>query len=123
MTILSPIPARRSAIPLKIRLPNQYTVRTGATIATQDTPETSISLAIQTQKGVDVNFTGSELTLSLDDFSDRILEPAMSVLAANIEADAMSMANDVYQLEAGDGGAGTSAAALVLKGRCALASA
>jgi hypothetical protein len=37
------------------------------------------------------------LTLSLQDFSERILEPAMSVLAANIEADALSMALDVYQ--------------------------
>jgi hypothetical protein len=35
--------------------------------------------------------------LSLQDFSERILEPAMSVLAANIEADALTMALDVYQ--------------------------
>lgn len=101
---------------LKIRLPNQYTVRTGATISTQDTPESSVSLQIATQKGVDVNFTSNELTLSLDDFSSRILEPAMAVLAANIEADAMNMAKDVYQLEAGDGGGGTAAAAITFKG-------
>jgi hypothetical protein len=35
--------------------------------------------------------------LSLDDFADRILEPAMAVLAANMEADALTMALDVYQ--------------------------
>ena len=35
--------------------------------------------------------------MSLDDFSKRILDPAMSVLAANIEADALSMMLDVYQ--------------------------
>ena len=34
--------------------------------------------------------------MSMDDFSDRILDPAMSVLAANIEADAYSMYKDVY---------------------------
>lgn len=101
---------------LKIRLPNQYTVRTGATIQTQDTPETSTTLTVNTQAGVDVNFSSNELTLSLDDFSDRILAPAMSVLAANIEADAMNMVKDVYQLEAGDGGGGTSAAAIAFKG-------
>ena len=49
-----------------------------------------------TQKGVDLNFTSVDLTLSLDDFGKRILDPAMSVLAANIEADAMSMYKDVY---------------------------
>ncbi len=82
---------------LKIRLPNEYTVRTGANISTQATTETSTTLSMATQKGVDTTFSTSELTLSLQDFSERILEPAMSVLAANIEADALSMALDVYQ--------------------------
>lgn len=81
---------------LKIRLPNQYVVRTGKTLSTQDTTENSVSLTVGTQKGVDINFSSAELTLSLDDFSDRILEPAMAVLAANIEADALSMYKDVY---------------------------
>ena len=81
---------------LKIRLPNQYTVRTGANLSTQDTTETSTTLQVATQKGVDITFSSAELTLSLDDFSDRILQPAMSVLAANMEADALSMALDVY---------------------------
>ena len=82
---------------IKIRLPNEYTVRTGAAISTQDVSETSTTLQVATQKGVDTTFTSAELTLSLDDFADRILEPAMAVLAANIEADALSMALDVYQ--------------------------
>lgn len=81
---------------LKIRLPNQYVVRTGKTLSTQDTTENSVSLTVGTQKGVDINFSSAELTLSLDDFSDRILEPAMAVLAANIEADALNMYKDVY---------------------------
>ncbi|HEY2009520.1 MAG TPA: P22 phage major capsid protein family protein [Rhizomicrobium sp.] len=82
---------------LNIRVPNQYTVRTGPTLSTQDTTENSVQLQVSTQKGVDVNFTSNDLTMSLDDFSDRIIEPAMAVLAANIEADAMNMVNDVYQ--------------------------
>lgn len=81
---------------LKIRLPNEYTVRTGATLSAQDTSEISTTLQVATQKGVDLNFTSVDLTLSLDDFSKRILDPAMSVLAANIEADALNMMLDVY---------------------------
>ncbi len=81
---------------LKIRLPNQYTVRTGATLQTNDTQEQSVTLTLGTQKGVDLNFTSVDLTMSLDDFSKRILDPAMSVLAANIEADTLSMVNSVY---------------------------
>jgi hypothetical protein len=82
---------------LKVRLPNQYVVRTGATLAAQDTNEASVELKVQTQRGVDLNFTSVDLTLSLDDFSKRILDPAMSTLAASIEADAMSMYRDVFQ--------------------------
>lgn len=81
---------------LKIRLPNEYTVRSGATLSAQDTTESSTTLQVATQKGVDLNFTSVDLTMSLDDFSARILEPAMAVLAANIEADALTMALDVY---------------------------
>lgn len=84
---------------LKIRMPNRYTVRTGKTIDTQDTAEDSQNLQVATQKGVDTNFSSADLTLSLDDFSKRILEPAMAVLAANIEYDAMSMFKDVYNAQ------------------------
>lgn len=92
---------------LKIRLPNQYTVRSGATLSTQDTNETSTSLQVSTQKGVDLNFTSTDLTLSLDDFSTRILEPAMSVLAAAIESDALNMRKEVYQQVNNTGAAAT----------------
>src|SRR5215212_3370093 len=54
---------------LKIRLPNQYTVRTGATLTAQNLVESSTTLQVATQVGVDLNFTSVELTLSLDDFS------------------------------------------------------
>jgi len=90
---------------LKIRLPNQYTVRTGAVLAVQNTVEDSVTLEVATQKGVDINFTSEELTMDLDDFSSRILKPAMSVLASNIEADAYSMYKDVYNMVDNDGAA------------------
>lgn len=89
---------------LKIRLPNEYTVRTGKALSAQETSETSTTMTVATQKGVDLNFSSAELTLSLDDFSARILEPAMSVLAANIESDALSMYKQVNK-EVSDVGA------------------
>lgn len=82
---------------LKIKLPNQYTVRTGAPLQVQNTVEDSVTLTVGTQKGVDVNFSSEELTMDLDSFSKQVLDPAMAVLAANIESDAMSMYKDVYQ--------------------------
>ena len=71
-------------------------MRTGAALSTQDSTENQVTLNVTTQKGVDTTFTSVEMTLSLDDFSKRIIDPAMSVLAASIEADAFSMALDVY---------------------------
>ena len=81
---------------LTIRMPNRYTVRTGATIAVQDTTETSQVITVSTQKGVDMNFSSVDRTLTLDDFSDRYIKPAISILATNIEADALNMVKDVY---------------------------
>lgn len=81
---------------LTIRMPNQFTVRTGAALSTQDVVETSQVLTVSTQKGVDFVFSSQDLSLTIDEFSDRYLKPAMSVLATNIEADALSMVLDVY---------------------------
>jgi hypothetical protein len=81
---------------LTIRMPNQYTVRTGSTLSTQDTVESTQVLTVSTQKGVDLLFTSQDLTLTIDEFSKRYLQPAISTLATNIEADALSMIKDVY---------------------------
>lgn len=101
---------------LKVRLPNQYVVRSGATLqSNKDTVESSVDLKVNNQKGVDLNFTSVDLTLTLDDFSERILEPAMSVLAANIEADAMNMYKEVWNQVNNQGQAATFAH--ILQGR------
>lgn len=80
---------------LRIRMPAQYTVRSGWARSAQDHIEENITLQVNNVKGVDVDFTTAELTLDLDDFAERHLQPAMSVLAANVEADALSMSKDV----------------------------
>ncbi|WP_315809450.1 P22 phage major capsid protein family protein [Pseudomonas sp. C9-3] len=75
---------------LRIRLPNDYTVRTGKVAAPQDTAERSTSLTVATQQGVDVAFSSAERALSLDDYSQRILLPAMNTLAGAIAVNVMS---------------------------------
>lgn len=75
---------------LKLRLPNQYQVRTGKTLNAQDTTESSVSLTVATQKGVDMTFSSAELTMEIDDFSKRIIQPAMAVLCSDIESSMLS---------------------------------
>jgi hypothetical protein len=88
---------------LKIRLPNEFTVRTGAALSSQDVTESSVTLSVATQKGVDFTFSSEELSMHIDQFKERYIEPAMAVLASNIESDAFSMSKDVYNFVNGVG--------------------
>lgn len=88
---------------LTIRLPNEFTVRSGATLAVQDVTEATTTLTASTQKGIDVNFTSADLTLTIDEFSARYLKPAMARLASEIEKDALSMYKDVANFVDNDG--------------------
>lgn len=81
-----------------LKLPNQFTVRTGAVMSVQDVTVQTTTLPLATQKGVDLNATSVDFTMNLsqEDWSRDVIEPAMAVLAANVEADALSMVKDVY---------------------------
>lgn len=81
---------------LRIRMPNEYEVTDGATLVVQDTEETSQALQISKRKHVGMHFDMQELTLDIDRFSERYIEPAVARLAAVMEADAMTMYQDVY---------------------------
>ena len=82
---------------LKIRKPNQFTVRTGLTMSAADIAEESLTLTVGTIKGVDMNFDSTELTLTVDDFAARYLEPAMARLASEVESNVLTnVYKDVY---------------------------
>jgi len=72
---------------LNVRLPAKYKARKTATLSDQDHVERSTPFALTSQYGVDVSFSSVDLTLSLDDFSERVITPAMSQLASEIEGD------------------------------------
>lgn len=81
---------------LNIRKPARYVGRTGAAIGVEDHTETQIPLTLNTQYGVDVSFTSQELTLSIDEFSDRIVKPAMAAIANKIDRDGLAQYQNVY---------------------------
>ena len=77
---------------LRIRLPIQYSTGTGPTMATgtgADTLENQVTLTVNTQRHVPMRFNSNELTMKIDEFSARHIEPAMSKLAAMIENDVL----------------------------------
>lgn len=63
----------------------EFTVSDGATMSLQDVIETKQDLTIGTQKHVAFSCSAVELTMSIDDYSKRYIEPAMARLAATIE--------------------------------------
>ena len=83
---------------LRIRQPIQYSTGTGATMATGaavDTEQSQTTLTVSSQRHVAMRFTSEELSMDIDKFSKRHVEPAVAVLAANIEADALSVIDQV----------------------------
>ena len=77
---------------LRIRKPARFTARTGATLSAQNFVEEAASLVMSKQYGVDLDFSSVDMSLSLDEFSSRIIEPAMAQLAAKIESEALKYA-------------------------------
>ena len=77
---------------LRIRLPDRALVTDGAALQVQDDNEQYTTLSVSSQKHIGVNFTTAEMTMSLDDFADRVLKPRISQLASSIDADVASIA-------------------------------
>lgn len=88
---------------LAIRMPNRFTVASGATMQLQDVAEETQTLTVATQKHVAFSFPMTDLALTIDEFGPRYLKPAMAQLAATVEADAISMYKDVYNFVDADG--------------------
>lgn len=80
---------------LRVRLPVQYSTGTGATMATgtgADSIGSSTTLQVSSQRHVPMRFTSKEMTMDIEDFSPRHIEPAMAKLAAMVENDTLSTA-------------------------------
>ncbi len=74
----------------RVRLPNDFTVRTGPAASVQDTSEQQTTLTLSLQQGVDVSYSSVDRTMSLDDFSRRVLAPMVNNLAGAVAAQIMS---------------------------------
>lgn len=82
---------------LNVRKPPRYIGRTGQAISIEDSVETSVPLALTTQRGVDIQFSSSDLALRIDQFSERFLKPAMVQVANAIDLDVITlMTNSIY---------------------------
>lgn len=79
-----------------IRRPVQFTVRQGATANIQDVTEGTTTMTVDKQRGVDFKFTSSDMTLSISEFSERYIKPAMIQIANEVDKDIAALYKDVY---------------------------
>ena len=99
---------------IRIRKPEQGTVRSGRVANIQDSEETHTTLTVSTQKGFDLAFNSAEAALSLDDYIERKIKPRMATLISTIESEVLQGATkQVYQVA---GTAGTPPVDLVAFG-------
>lgn len=85
---------------LRVRNPNRYTrTKNTRVMDVQDTTESTQTITLATQDHVDIRFNSAELSLSIDELSQRYIEPAMSVLVSGIDGDCIATATKgTYQL-------------------------
>ncbi|HYM35321.1 MAG TPA: P22 phage major capsid protein family protein, partial [Steroidobacteraceae bacterium] len=81
---------------LNVRKPPRYLGRVGQALQLEDATETSVPVALNTQRGVDIAFTSQDLALSISNFSERFIAPAISNVANNIDFDGLGLFSQIY---------------------------
>jgi hypothetical protein len=79
---------------LNVRRPGRFIGTSGPALNVEDFNETSVPVTLSTQFHVDTQFTTQDLALSLDQFSDRVLKPAVAAVANKIDFDGLTMAKN-----------------------------
>lgn len=83
---------------LTVRKPNRFKVVSGPGLQIQDVVEPSTSITVSNQKHVDFQFSTSELTLAIEEFSERYLQKAAEELASQLDYDVISNFNQIFNV-------------------------
>lgn len=79
------------------RKPARFIGTTGPALGVEDFNETYVPVVLTTQFHVDTQFTEQDLLLSVDEFSDRVIQPGIATIANKIDRDMLLMAaNNTY---------------------------
>lgn len=81
---------------VNIRKPVKFVTTKSATLTKQDVKESNAAITISTQAHVGWEFSSQDLTLTVEEYSQRYIEPAMITLANTIDGDLASLYRYVY---------------------------
>jgi hypothetical protein len=76
---------------VNVRKPVRFMGRTGPNLAVENVAETVVPVTLDTQIGVDFQFSSTELTLNIDEFANRYIKPAMANIANRIDLSCTSL--------------------------------
>ncbi|HZT29715.1 MAG TPA: P22 phage major capsid protein family protein [Bryobacteraceae bacterium] len=80
---------------LNVRMPPRYVGRRTSALAVEDITQTSTPLVLNTQYGCDINFTSADLLLSIERFSQDIIQPAVASIANAIDYDGLALSAQI----------------------------
>lgn len=70
---------------INIRKPPRYAVTDGAALTIQDTIDESVALTLDSHKHVGMAFSNKDLTLSIDNFKELYIKPAVTAIANAVD--------------------------------------
>lgn len=89
---------------LTVRKPNRFTITLGPALQIQDITEPQTSITISTQAHVDFQFSSQELTLTIEEYSERYCKPAAETIANQVDTSILQLFNQ-FANEVGTPGA------------------
>lgn len=81
---------------VNVRKPVKFVVTDGATRSNQDVEEANTNVVIDSRKHVSWNFSTQDLTLTIEEYSERYIKPAGIALANKVDSDLCGLYDDVW---------------------------
>ena len=83
---------------ISVRKPVRFVASTGATRVNQDVTEGTVSVVMDQRKHVSWGFSTQDLTLTIEEYSERYIKPAAIALAQSVETSLMGLYSSVSNL-------------------------
>ena len=81
---------------IQARLPFKYKLRTGQYMSANALVQRTATLTLNNQNGVDLDLTSVERQMDIGDFTEQVINPAMSQISGGIESNICALATQVY---------------------------
>lgn len=83
------IPGAKIGYTVNVRRPARFKGTVGPTLNVEDFVESSVPVTLTTQFHVDTQFSTADLLLSMDEFSKRLIKPAVATIANKVDFDGL----------------------------------